>query len=78
MLFYLTETLQAIAVHTFANIVLRWSEPRGFTLPLVVLGFIVVFLTLIVGVGYALHRDSDYFGNTVYCLFSRFECILPV
>ena len=70
VLFYLTETFQTIAIHTFATIVLRWKEPKGFTLPLVVLGFIVVFLMLVVGLGYAAHRDSDYFGNTKYCLFS--------
>ena len=70
MLFYLNEAVQTIAIHTFANIVLRWREPNNFILPLVVLGFIVVFLTLIVGLGYAVHRDSDYFGNTNYCLFS--------
>ena len=70
MLFFPTETFQTIAIYTFADIVLHWREPKSFTLSLTVLGLYVVFLPLIVGLGYTLHCDNDYFGNTKYCLYS--------
>ncbi|KAF8523127.1 hypothetical protein BU17DRAFT_86279 [Hysterangium stoloniferum] len=65
----------AIAVHTFAEIVLRWKEPRGFKLPIIVLILYVIFLTLIVGVGYAAHRGSTYYGNTTYWCWIKPEFI---
>ncbi|KAF8508139.1 hypothetical protein JB92DRAFT_2955111 [Gautieria morchelliformis] len=56
----------AIAAHTFAELILRWKEPPNFTIPLFVLALYGIFLALITGVGSAVHRHSDYFGNTTY------------
>ncbi|KAF8585577.1 hypothetical protein K439DRAFT_1040933 [Ramaria rubella] len=65
----------AIATHTFAELILRWKEPRTFTIPLIVLGLYVIFLTLIVGVGFAVHRHSVYYGNTTFWCWIRKEFI---
>ncbi|KAF8508131.1 hypothetical protein JB92DRAFT_2955067 [Gautieria morchelliformis] len=56
----------AIAAHTFAELILRWKEPPNFTIPLVVLALYGIFLALITGVGFVVHRNSDYFGDTTY------------
>jgi len=56
----------AISTHTFAEIILRWQEPKSFTLPKVALSLFVLFLFLISTIGYVIHRNSDYYGNTVY------------
>jgi hypothetical protein len=35
-------------------------------------------LALITGVGVAVHRNSDYFGNTTYCLYTLLTALSPL
>jgi len=51
--------------------ILRWQEPQSFLLPIIVLSFFAVLLTLFVGIGYAvhMHKQQHYIGQTTYCQF---------
>lgn len=58
---------QAIALQTFAVLVLRWRPPRhaGKT----IIALIWLFVALDIGISNAVHRNDDYYGNTGYCNF---------
>jgi len=56
----------AIAIHTFAVIVFRWTPPRSMLLPAIVISGIWLFVGLYVGISVAQHSsvtsDSAYFA----------------
>jgi len=56
---------QAIAVHTFCVLVLRWRAPK-FISKLVVL-MIWIFAALVIGIPNIIHMNERYYGNTGYC-----------
>ena len=56
---------QAIAVHTFCVLVLRWSAPNYIS-KLVVL-MVWIFTALVIGIPNIIHRKEQYYGNTGYC-----------
>jgi len=61
----------AIATHTFAELILRWSEPRSFRIPIIVITLYAIFISLIIGIGTATHRGKDYYGDTTYWCWIR-------
>ncbi|KIY73194.1 hypothetical protein CYLTODRAFT_387202 [Cylindrobasidium torrendii FP15055 ss-10] len=54
----------AIAVNTFIVLVFQWQSPTKVAA--VVVGLIWLFITLIVAITFAKHRNQNYFGNTQY------------
>jgi hypothetical protein len=64
-LVFLIRNEQAIAVHTFCVLVLRWRAPKYIS-KLVVLS-IWGFTALVVGVPYSFHRNEWFYGEAGYC-----------
>jgi len=53
-----------IAVHTFCVLIFHWrSSPMN---ALLIIGLIWVFIALIVGITFAIHRGQVYYGDTEY------------
>jgi len=57
-------TSLAIAVHTFCLLVFRWRSPP--ITALLVIGFIWLFIALIIGITFATHKGQMYYGDTQY------------
>jgi len=62
---------QAIAVHTFCVLVLRWSAPKYISILVVLI--IWIFITLVIVIPYSIHRNQRFYGNVVYCKFFLFS-----
>ncbi|KAI0687755.1 hypothetical protein BC835DRAFT_1286036 [Cytidiella melzeri] len=56
----------AIALHTFFALVFRWRPATTNRMPFFVLGFIWIFLILLVSISLGTHRGTDYYGDTQY------------
>jgi len=52
----------AIAVHTFAVLLLKWRSPQGRMLPISVIALIWLLLILITTIPSGLHHNSSYYG----------------
>jgi hypothetical protein len=63
--YFLTCQLQAIAVHTFSVLVLRWNPPK-YASKAMVIG-VWVLTALIIGIPNAVHRNQHYYGASGYC-----------
>ena len=62
---------QAIAVHAFCVLVLRWRAPKYIS-KLVVL-IIWIFITLVIVIPYSIHRNQRFYGDAGgYCTFLIF------
>ena len=63
--YFLTYRFQAIAVHTFFVLVLRWNPPK-FASKAMVIG-VWVLTAVIVGIPNAVHKNQHYYGQSGYC-----------
>ncbi|KAK7694911.1 hypothetical protein QCA50_002099 [Cerrena zonata] len=54
-------------MHTFCVIVLQWKPNPKPIIAITVLSGIWLFVTLIVTIGYGVHRGETYYGDTQYC-----------
>lgn len=57
-----------IAIHTFFVIFFRWSPPRSFLIPCLIVGAIWLYVSLYVSISYARHHTpgTEYFIPTPY------------
>ena len=63
--YFLTCRFQAIAVHTFSILVLRWNPPV-YASKAMVIG-VWALTAAIVGISYAVHRHQHYYGASGGC-----------
>ena len=64
-LIFLIGNEQAIAVHTFCVLILRWRGPEYIS-KLVVL-MIWCFTALVIAIPYCFHQNERYYRETGYC-----------
>ena len=61
---------QAIAVHTFCVLVLRWRGPEYISKFVVLM--IWAFTALVIAIPYSFYRHERYYGEAGYCKFHNF------